>query len=109
MINSKLLDDLAKTLTNAMPAGIREMQHDMEKNFRAVLQGFFARLDLVTREEFEVQSEVLARTRTLVEELDKQVAELEAKVLGKPARATKSSKKAPGPEAAAEEGDTPAK
>ncbi|GAB4351365.1 MAG: accessory factor UbiK family protein [Gammaproteobacteria bacterium] len=80
MINSTLLDDLAKTLANALPPGLREMQQEMEKNFRVVLQGFFSRMDLVTREEFEVQSEVLSRTRAMVEELEKQVAELEARL-----------------------------
>lgn len=80
MINSTLLDDLARTLAGALPPGLREMQQEMEKNFRAVLQGFFSRMDLVTREEFEVQSEVLARTRALVEDLEKQVAALEERL-----------------------------
>ncbi len=80
MINPTLLDDLAKTLAGALPPGLREMQQEMEKNFRAVLQGFFSRMDLVTREEFEVQTEVLARTRAMVEELEKQVAAMEEKL-----------------------------
>jgi len=80
VINPTLLDDLAKTLASALPPGLREMQHEMEKNFRAVLQGFFSRMDLVTREEFEVQTEVLARTRAMVEELEKQVAAMEEKL-----------------------------
>ena len=80
MINPKLLDDLARTLAGALPPGLREMQHEMEKNFRAVLQGFFSRMDLVTREEFEVQTEVLARTRAMVEELEKQVEAMEEKL-----------------------------
>ncbi|KAA3628446.1 MAG: hypothetical protein DWQ09_09365 [Proteobacteria bacterium] len=90
MINAKMLDDLAKTLAGALPPGLREMQQEVEKNFRAVLQGFFSRMDLVTREEFDVQTEVLIRTRTLVEDLEKQVAALEDKVLGagKKAKAT---------------------
>lgn len=82
VINPKILDDLAKTLAGALPPGVREMQSELENNFRAVLQGFFSRLDLVTREEFEVQSDVLARTRLMVEELEKQVAALEARMGG---------------------------
>ena len=54
----------------------------MEKNFHAALRATFAKLDLVTREEFDIQQEVLARTRAKLEELEKQVTELEAKVGG---------------------------
>lgn len=91
MINPKMLDDLAKTLAGALPPGLREMQQEMEKNFRAVLQGFFSRLDLVTREEFDVQTDVLMRTRALVEELEKQVAALEEKVLDAPQKKKKAT------------------
>ncbi|HXF65322.1 MAG TPA: accessory factor UbiK family protein [Burkholderiales bacterium] len=52
---------------------------DLEKNLRALLASAFARLDLVTREEFDVQREVLARTRARLEELEARVAELEKK------------------------------
>ncbi len=86
MTNPNLFDDLAKSLGNALPPGLREMQQDAEKNFRAVLQSFFAKLDLVTRDEFEVQTEVLARTRTLVEELARQVACLEQELGEKTAK-----------------------
>lgn len=98
MINPKMLDDLAKTLAGALPPGLREMQQEVEKNFRAVLQGFFSRMDLVTREEFDVQTEVLVRTRGKVDELEKQVAVLEEKILG----STKKKKSSPPP---AEAGD----
>ena len=50
---------------------------DLEKNARALLTGFFARLDLVTREEFDVQSDVLRRTREKLEQLEAKVVELE--------------------------------
>jgi len=50
---------------------------DFEKNARALLTGFFARLDLVTREEFDVQSDVLRRTREKLEQLEAKVVELE--------------------------------
>ena len=76
MINTKLLDDLAdrlKAITATSPAA------DIEKNMRALLSSTFARLNLVTRNEFDAQSAMLAHTRAKLEELKKQVAELEQK------------------------------
>ncbi len=78
MIDPKMLDDLAKRLADALPSGIRDLQRDVEKNFRAALQAGFSKLDLVTREEFEVQAAVLNRTRTKVDALEKQVADMES-------------------------------
>lgn len=78
MIDPKILDDLAKRLSDAMPSGIRELQRDLEKNFRTALQAGFSKLDLVTREEFEVQTAVLNRTRAKVDALEKQVADMES-------------------------------
>ena len=65
-INERVRDTLAQS-----PAG------DLERNLRALLSSFFARLDLVTREEFDVQREVLARTRAKLAELEGKLAELE--------------------------------
>jgi BMFP domain-containing protein YqiC len=79
MIDAKVIDDLARRLSNAVPAGLREAQQDIEKNFRTVLQNTLAKLDLVTREEFDVQTRVLARTREKLEALEKAIAELEAR------------------------------
>jgi hypothetical protein len=78
MINSKLIDDLARQISGSLPAGLRELQHDLEKNTHTILQNTLSKLDLVTREEFDVQSRVLARTREKLEQLEKAVAELEA-------------------------------
>ena len=80
MIDPKILDDLAKRFADTMPSGIRQLQTDMEKNFHASLQAVFAKMDLVTREEFDVQQAVLARTRAKLENLEKQVEELEQKL-----------------------------
>lgn len=96
MIDPKAFDDLAKRFTEALPPSVRQFQADMEKNVHAALQATFAKLDLVTREEFEVQQGVLARTRAKLEELEKQVAELEAKAGGGKRR--KSAEKAAEPE-----------
>ncbi len=78
MIDQKTIDDLAQRLTASLPAGVREFHEEIEKNIRASLQAGFSRLDLVTREEFDAQAKVLARTRAQLEELNRRVAELEA-------------------------------
>ena len=75
----KQLDELTDRLVGLLPRGIRDMQTDVEKNIRALLQSTFAKMDLVTREEFEVQTAVLARTREKLEQLEKQIHELESK------------------------------
>lgn len=83
MFDPKSLDDLAKRLTESLPPGVKQIREDLEKNFRATLQSTFSSMNLVSREEFEVQSAVLARTREKLEALEAQVAELEKK-LSKP-------------------------
>lgn len=77
-MNDNSIEGLARKLVDSLPGGLRSMREDLEQNFRSVLQGGLSRLDLVTREEFEVQEAVLARTREKLEALEKQVAELEA-------------------------------
>ena len=79
MLNPKVIDDLARRLSDTVPAGLREAQQDLEKNFRTVLQNTLAKLDLVTREEFDVQSRLLSRTREKLEALEKTIADLEAR------------------------------
>ena len=76
-MNDNSIDGLAKKLADSLPGGLRSMRDDLEQNFRAVLRGGLSRLDLVTREEFEVQEAVLSRTREKLEALEKKVAELE--------------------------------
>ena len=77
-LDPKVLDDLARRLAAAVPEGVRQVQRDLEANFRAVLQTALAKLDLVTREEFDVQQQVLARTREKLEALSARLAELES-------------------------------
>ena len=79
MINPRFIDDLARQISDSIPAGVKGLQGDVEKNIHTLLQGAFAKLDLVTREEFDVQARVLARTREKLEELERQIAELEKK------------------------------
>ena len=77
MLDPKLFDDLARRLSAALPSGARELQSDVEKNLRIVLQASLSKLDLVTREEFDVQARVLARTREKLDKLEKTISELE--------------------------------
>ena len=77
MFNPKQLDELTEKLMGIVPQGVKDLQKDVEKNMRAVLLGAFNKMDLVTREEFDIQSAVLLRTRTKLEELERKVAELE--------------------------------
>lgn len=83
MFDPKALDDIASRLANAVPPGLNNLKEDMEKNFRAVLQSALGKLDLVTREEFEVQKGVLAKTRAKLEALELQVAEIEKRFADK--------------------------
>ncbi len=80
MFDSKSIDDMANRLANAIPPGLSNVKDDMEKKFHAILQGALGKLDLVTREEFEVQKAVLAKTRSKLEALEKRVDEIEQKI-----------------------------
>ncbi len=74
------IDNLVKRLGNSLPPGLQHLHEDLEKNFRAVMQNAFAKMDLVTREEFDIQRAVLVRTREKLEALEKQIAKLEEKL-----------------------------
>ena len=77
MIDPKMLDELAERLAGSVPSGFQILQKDLKKNLKATLEAGLTKLDLVTREEFEVQSAVLARTREKLERLERQMNELE--------------------------------
>ncbi|RLJ19158.1 hypothetical protein DJ030_00310 [bacterium endosymbiont of Escarpia laminata] len=79
MLDPKLIDDLADRLAGSVPGGIQILQDDLKKNLRATLEAGLAKLDLVTREEFDVQSAVLIRTREKLDRLEAIIRELEAK------------------------------
>lgn len=78
----KTLDDLARRLAESLPPGIAALRDDVERNFRAVLQAGLSRLDLVTRQEFDVQAGVLRRTRERLEQLEGRLAALESQHTG---------------------------
>ena len=88
---TETIDKLARTLAETVPQGLRSMRDDLETNFRSVLQSGLGKLDLVTREEFEVQEAVLARTREKLETLEARLASIES---GAPKKKAKARKKA---------------
>lgn len=80
MFNSKLIDEISSKISMMMhdlPAS------DIEKNLRALLQGAFTKMELVSREEFDVQSQVLLRTREQLQELEKKLVEIESRLPNK--------------------------
>jgi len=80
MIDAKKIEQLARQVHDSMPKGIRELGDDVEKKIRQTLQAQLTRLDVVNREEFDVQTQVLLRTREKLAALEQRLAELEAKV-----------------------------
>jgi BMFP domain-containing protein YqiC len=80
MIDFDKLDDLARRLSNLVPPSLRDSREELQENFKSVLQSGLAKLDLVTREEFEVQRAVLLRTREKLDELQRVVADLESQI-----------------------------
>ncbi len=73
----RLIDDLARRLAGSVPEGMLALRRDLEQNFKSVLQAGLAKFDLVTREEFDVQTAVLRRTREKLTELEARLRELE--------------------------------
>jgi BMFP domain-containing protein YqiC len=75
----RLIDDLARRLAGSVPESVMALRRDLEQNFKGVLQSQLAQLDLVTREEFDVQATVLRRTREKLATLEARLSELEQK------------------------------
>ena len=84
-MDRNIIDQLASKLADAVPGDLRTLRSDMESNFRSLLQTTLGKLDLVTREEFEVQRKVLERTREKLERLEKALAEMQADPAAPPA------------------------
>ena len=76
-MSDKSIEDLARRLAEAVPEGLRSVRKDVEENFQSVLKSGLGKLDLVTREEFEVQEAVLARTREKLHALEARLTEIE--------------------------------
>ncbi len=80
MINAKKIEEIAKQVTEAIPPGLKNIANDLEDKTKTVLQRKLAQLDVVTREEFDVQTQVLIKTREKIVALEAKFAELEAKL-----------------------------
>lgn len=80
MIDPRKFDELARRIQASLPPGLDEVRDDVTRNIRAVIAAGIARMDLVEREEFDVQSSVLARTREKVEALELRVRQLEERL-----------------------------
>lgn len=78
MLDPKLFDDISKRVADSMPRGLQALQDDLQRNLRSTLEAALGRMNLVTREEFEVQQAVLQRTRDKLRDLEQRVAALEA-------------------------------
>jgi BMFP domain-containing protein YqiC len=79
-MNSSALDDLARRLAEAIPPSIRSLGQDLESNLKAVLQAQLAKLDLVSRTEFDVQAALLARTQTALTAMEQRLKDIEARL-----------------------------
>lgn len=77
MMDSQFFDQLSKRISNLIPPGVQQLQGDVEKNVKALLQSAFKQLDFVTRDEFDAQTKVLNRTRERLQILEQKVADLE--------------------------------
>ena len=81
-MNSTGLDELARRLAEAVPPPLRNLGQDLEANFKAVLQAQLAKLDLVSRTEFDVQAALLGRTQSALAAMEQRLKEIEAKFSG---------------------------
>jgi BMFP domain-containing protein YqiC len=76
-MSKQSIEELARRLAESLPDSVRAVRKDAEENFRSVLKSGLEKLDLVTREEFDVQEAVLQRTREKLDALAKKLDELE--------------------------------
>jgi BMFP domain-containing protein YqiC len=79
-MNSTGLDELARRLAESVPPSVRAFAKDLEGNFKAVLQAQLAKLDLVSRNEFDVQAALLARTQAALASLEQRLKDIEARL-----------------------------
>jgi BMFP domain-containing protein YqiC len=79
-INSSGLDELARRLAESVPESVRAFGRDLEGNFKAVLQARLSKLDLVSREEFDVQAAILERTQAKLTAMEARLKEIEARL-----------------------------
>lgn len=73
---NEAIEELSRRISSLIPGDMKHMQDDIENNIRSLLQASLSKMNLVTREEFDVQSAVLQRTREKLEQLEKEVEQL---------------------------------
>ena len=77
MFDPKILDDLSRKINDSLPKGLTSLQEDTRQHLNSALQSAFSKMNLVPREEFDIQQAVLERTREKLEKLEKRIRELE--------------------------------
>lgn len=82
MFDTSKIEQITRQLHNALPKGVRGLGDDIEQKFRQVLRTQLIRMDLITREEFDIQAQVLLRTREKLAALEQRIAQLEAGTSG---------------------------
>jgi len=80
MINAKKIEDIAKQVTESIPPGLKNLASDLEDKTKTILQRKLSQLDVVTREEFDVQTQVLLKTRQQLTALEAKLTQLESKL-----------------------------
>ena len=80
MLNETRIDTFIKQVLDNLPTELTQIKSDLEKTLKSAMSSSFAKMDLVTREEFDVQSELLSRTRALLDEMEQKVLQLEATI-----------------------------
>ena len=80
MLNAKKIEEIAKQVTESIPPGLKSMANELEDKAKTVLQSKLSQLDVVTREEFDVQTQVLIKTRVKIAELEAKLVALEEKI-----------------------------
>lgn len=80
MIDAKKIEQLANQVADALPAGVKNLADNVEDKVKTIIQNKLSQLDVVSREEFDVQTQVLARTRAKLEDLESQLAEIKSQI-----------------------------
>ncbi len=84
MSNTQNIEDMVRKLTEALPAGIKDLEAEAKKQFKTVLESGMTKMDMVSREEFEIQKKVLEKTREKVDDLEERLSKIEKPEIEKP-------------------------
>ena len=91
MALEQIVNRVSEQLSQILPPGVRQLRGDIEENIKVVLREALARMELVTREEFDVQSVLLSRTRSRLEAVEKELKALEQRVVALEGRGSDQS------------------